>query len=112
MPCFWRPRAYASARTRLHQVDRSHAAEVVPLTVTWEVTLVSAPTHLRRLGALAHKTVDRPGVDELANFLGNVRRLRVALGDVHDLDAEAVREIAPVAACGRVARIHLRVGGD
>src|SRR5882757_10063065 len=106
------PRAHTCSGARLHQVNRRHAAEVVPLAVAGEVTLMSAPTHLGRLRALAHEAVDRPGVDELANLLRNVGRLRVALGDVYDLDAEPVREVAPVAAGSWVTCIDLRVGGD
>ena len=94
-PALRRPGAHARARARLHQVDRRQAAEIVALAVAREVALVRAPAQLGRLRALADEAVHRPGVDELARLLGLVGDLRVALGDVDDLDAELARERRP-----------------
>ena len=41
------------------------------------------------------EAVDRPGVDELADLLGLLGDLGVALGDVDHLDAEVARQLAP-----------------
>src|SRR5581483_11620023 len=102
-----RPRAHARSGTWLHQVDRRHTAEVVSFAVTREIPLVRPPAHLARLRALADKAVDRPRVDELADALGHVGGLRIALGDVDDFHPEALRKLAPVRARAGITGVHL-----
>src|SRR5882724_8701248 len=88
MACARRPGAHTCRRTRLHEIDRRHAAEVMPLAVAREVLFVGAPAHLAGLTALADESVDRPGVDELARYLWDGGHLVVTLGDVHHLDTQ------------------------
>ena len=82
------------------------------LAVAREVALVRAPAHFTRLAAFTNEAIDRPGVDELAKLLRSVRHLRVAFGDVHNLHAQAPRELAPLGARAGRAGVDLRVGGD
>src|SRR6266849_2112618 len=82
------PAAHPRRRAGPQQVDRRLAAEIVTPTIRREMPLMRSPTELRGLRALAEKPVDRPGVDEFARLLGDVGDLRVALGDMDDLDAE------------------------
>jgi hypothetical protein len=56
---------------------------------------MTAPAEFGRLTAFADEAVDRPGVDELADFLRRERHLGVALGDVDHFHAEAWREPRP-----------------
>ncbi len=107
-----RPGADPCAGSRLHQIDRRHAAEVMAFAIARKVSLVSAPAHLARLCALTDEAVDGPGVDELARLLRHAGRLGIALGDVHHLDAETAGQIAPVRARARLAGSDTRVGGD
>ncbi len=106
------PGAHAGTGAGLHQVDRRQAAEVMALAVARKVALVRAPAHLTRLRALADEALDRPGVDEFARLLRLGRDLRVALGDVDDLHAEAAGQLAPFGARAGLAGLHLGVGGD
>ena len=57
--------------------------------------LVRAPPELGGLVPLRQKAVDGPRVDEHARGLRAIRDLRVALGDVHTLDAEVHGEPCP-----------------
>src|SRR5262249_10463138 len=106
------PGPHACGGTRLHQIDRRQAPEIMPLAVAREVALVRAPTHLARLAPFADETVDGPGVDELAALLRLAGGLSVALGDVNHLHAQALCEITPVRARGGIARVDSRVGGN
>src|SRR5256885_10440038 len=90
------PGAHARGRAGLHEVDRATAAEMVALAVGREVLLVRAPAELRGLLAFAHESIHRPGVDEFVELLRLRRELRVALGNVNDLDPELARELTPV----------------
>src|ERR1700722_3209410 len=58
--------------------------------------LMRSPAELRRLHAFRQKTFDRPGVDEYVARLWALGALGVALGDMHALDAEALRETSPL----------------
>src|ERR1700734_3064811 len=70
--------------------------------VPGEMLLVRAPAQLGGLSPFADETVNRPGIDELVRFLRHFGDLRVALGDVYDLDAEGLGELGPgLAAAGR-----------
>src|SRR5438067_13659632 len=100
-----RPGAHARAGAGLRQVDRRQAAEVMALAVARKIALVRAPAHLTRLRALADEAVDRPGVDEFARLLRLGRDLRVALGDVDDLHAEAAGQLAPLGARSEERRV-------
>src|SRR3954454_12130012 len=106
------PGTNAGARSRLHEIDRRQAAEVVTLAVPREILLVRAPAHLARLTALTDKPVDGPGVDELTGLLGNLGDLVVTLGDVHHLDAELTGEITPFAARCWIDSGQADVSGD
>ena len=104
-----RPGAHLGEQARTVQVDRRVAAERVALAVGRQRLLVRAPAHLGGLAALGNEAVDRPGVDELAHLLRPGRDLRVALGDVDHLDAQALGELAPALARGRHRRLHAGV---
>src|ERR1700730_2332274 len=71
-----------------------------------------SPAELGRLRAFADKAVDRPGVDEFARFFRYRRYLRVALGDVVDLEAEPLGETSPIAAAGRFPAAEIRTLRD
>ena len=73
---------------------------------------MGAPAHLGRLAALRDEAVDRPGVDELADLLGLLGDLGVALGDVDHLDAEIARQLAPALAGGRLHRAQAGILGE
>ena len=103
-----RPGAHARGRAGLHQVDSRAAAEVEALAVAREILFVRAPAELGGLLAFAHEAVDRPGVDELVELLRLRCELRVALGDVDDLDAERARELRPVVASTWASRRRRR----
>src|SRR6267142_274528 len=105
-----RPGTHPCGRTRLHEIDRRHATEVMPLAVAREILLVRAPAHLTRLAALADESIDRPGVDELAGLLGDGSHLVVAFGDVHHLDTELSGKLAPLRPRLRVPRVHTGIG--
>ena len=107
-----RPGAHAGGRTRLRQVNRRQAAGVMALAVARKVALMRSPPHLSRLRALAHEAVDRPGVHELAGLLGDVGELGIALGDVHHLDAQPPRQLAPFGARGGCGGLDPGIGGD
>ena len=63
-----------------------------------KMPLMRPPAKLGRLRTLAEKPVDRPGVDELADRLGDRGDLGVALGDVDDLDPKPLGEAGPAGA--------------
>ena len=112
MPGARRPGTHPRRSARLRQEDGGSATEVVAVAISREMPLVGAPTEFGGLAALAHEAVHRPGVDELARTLAHRRDLRIALGDVDDLDAEGVREPCPILARVRVTRSDAGVGGD
>ena len=98
-----RPAAHAGAGPRPVEVDRGIAAVAVVVAVGGEVALVGAPAQLRRLAALAREPLHGPRVDELAGALRRGGDLRVALGDVDHLDAQAMGEPGPAGAVVRLA---------
>ena len=106
-----RPGAHLGEQAGTVQVDRRVAAERVALAVGRQRLLVRAPAHLGGLAAFGDEAVDRPGVDELAHFLRLGRNLRVALGDVDHLHAQALGELAPALARGRDRRLQAGVAG-
>ena len=87
-----RPRAHARVGAGLVEVDRRAAALFMEARVGGRPFLMRAPAEFRRLHALGQKALDRPGVDEDIARLRMFGALRVALGDMHALDAEALRE--------------------
>src|SRR5262249_28550256 len=91
---------------RLHEINGSHTTEVMALTIARKVLLVRAPPHLARLRPLTDEAVDRPGIHELARPLGDPGQLTVTLRNVHDLDTQLPRQLAPVGPGLRVARIE------
>src|SRR5882724_13344342 len=102
MPRLRSPGANPGARAGSIQVDRAARARLVPSAVGREMLLMRAPPEFGGLGAFADETVDRPGIDELVRHLRHIRDLSVALGDVHDLDAQGLGELGPgFAAAGR-----------
>ena len=74
--------------------------------------LKGAPAQLRRLQALRHEALDRPGVDEHVERLGERGALGVALGDVDALDAEIHRELGPLFAGRRLLALEAEIGGE
>ena len=107
-----RPGAHARGGARLRQVDRRATTEVMTLAVTREILFMGAPAQLRRLLAFGHEAIDRPGVDELVGLLGNAGHLRVALGHMHDLHADAAGQLGPLLARGGFGRLQLRIAGQ
>src|SRR6516164_2988425 len=95
-----RPAAHPHRGARTQEVDRRTAAEFMARPIGREMPLMRAPAELAWLAAFAAEAADRPGVDELADTLGDIRDLRVALGDMDDLDAEPMRERRPAVAIG------------
>src|SRR6202041_1118807 len=89
------------ARTRL-----------VAAAIRREVPLMRAPTEFGGLSPLADEAVNGPGIDELVGSLRHIRHLGVALGDMHDLDAESLRELGPRLAAARPADIDAGIFGD
>jgi hypothetical protein len=73
---------------------------------------VRAEAEFRRLHALGHETFDRPGVDEDPHRLFGFGALRVALGDVDALDADALHQPRPVLAALRLLVRDAGVAGD
>jgi len=63
-------------------------------------------------GVQSYKTVDRPGVDELARHFGTIGVPRVAFGDMDDLDAQCASQFRPSLAGGRRCRIPASIGRD
>ena len=112
MPSARRPGAHPRRSTRLREEDGGSVAEIVAVAISREMSLVGAPTEFGGLAALADEAVHRPGVHELARTLTHRRDLRVALGDVDDLDAERVREPCPILARVRITGSDAGVGGD
>ncbi len=80
--------------------------------VAWEVALVGPPAHLTGLTALAHEAIDRPRIDELADFLRLVRTLRVAFGDMDDLHAHTSSQIPPISSGRRISGVDADVRRD
>src|ERR1700738_2546264 len=85
---------------------------MVPTPVHGESPFMVPPAELGRLRAFADKAVDRPGVDEFARLFRDQRYLRVALGDVDDLDAEPRGETSPIAAAGRCLAAETHVSRE
>src|ERR1700675_633816 len=112
MPRLRSPGADPGARAGPVQIDRAARALLVPSAVRREMLLVRAPAELGRLSPFADEAVDRPGIDELVRNLGHIGDLRVALGDMDDLDAEGLGKLGPGLAVGGRARINARVLGD
>jgi hypothetical protein len=81
---------YPAVRGRSRHHNRSRGGGRRP-----KMPLVRAPAEFRRLAAFTGKALDRPGIDELTGALGQVRHLRVALGDVNHPDAEPPRQRCP-----------------
>ena len=90
-----RPAPHPRGGPRPVEENRRAAAEIVAPAVSREMPFMRAPAELGRLAALAHEAFDRPGVDELSDLFGLIGHLRVALGDVDDLDRELLRQARP-----------------
>ena len=74
--------------------------------------LVRAPAEFRRLQALRHEAFHGPGVHEHAHGLRVFGALRVALGDVDALHADALHELRPILAGLRLLVLEADVPGD
>ena len=94
------------------EVDRRAAAGLVEAGVRRRPPFVRAPAEFGRLHALGQETFDRPGVDEHVARLGALGALGVALGDMHALDAEALRQLAPFLARLRLGDRLAKVGSE
>ena len=73
---------------------------------------MGAPAQFCRLHALGQEALDRPGVDEDVARLGGLGDLRVALGDMHALDAQTMGEGGPALTGRGLGRIVAEVAGD
>ncbi len=71
-----------------------------------------APAEFCRLHAFGQKAFDRPGVDEHIARLRALGALGVALGDMHALDAEALRAPGPFVARLWLGALLAEVGGE
>src|SRR5882762_4138570 len=89
------PGADPGARAGTVQIDRASRAGLVASAVGREMLLMRAPPEFGGLSPFADEAVDRPGIDELVRNLRNIGDLRVAFGDMHDLDAEGLGKPGP-----------------
>src|SRR3982074_1612205 len=89
------PGANPSARSGSIQIDRAARTGGVASAIGREMLLMSAPSEFGGLSPFADEAVDRPGIDELVRNLRHPGDLRVAFGDMHDLDAEGLRQLGP-----------------
>ena len=89
------PRAHARAGTRTVEVDGRLAAFALTTSISRKMALVAAPSEFRRLAALAHEALDRPGVDEFPRLLARMRHLRVAFRDMNHFDTEFLGKRGP-----------------
>src|ERR1700756_1030802 len=112
MPRLRSPGADPGARAGTVQIDRAARALLVPSAVRREMLLVRAPPEFGRLSPFADEAVDRPGIDELVSDLGHIGDLRVAFGDMDDLDAEGLGKPGPGLAAAGSSRVDARVLGD
>src|SRR5262249_2895270 len=94
------------------QVDRSPAAEVVGAAVGREMPLIRTPAESARLRTLTAKPADRPGVAELAGFLGDRRALGSPSADVDALNPNPPGAGGPFAARRRTAAAEPGVGAE
>ena len=108
----WRPRAHAGVGAGLVEIDRRAAAALVEAGVGGRPFLVHAPAEFGRLHALGEKAFDRPGVDEDVARLRALGALRIALGDMHALDAQTLGEAAPVLARFGLVRLFAEVANE
>ena len=106
------PGADARVGPRLVEVDRRAAAAFVEARVGRRPLLVRAPAELGRLHAFGQEPFDRPGVDEHVARLWMHGALRVALGDMHALDAEPLREASPFVLRLRLGRFVAEIVGE
>ena len=106
------PRAHARVGAGLVQIDRCAAASLVGSGVGGHPLFMGAPAQFRRLHALGQEALDRPGVDEDVARLGGLGHLRVALGDMHALDAQTMGQAGPAFAGGGLGRVVAEVAGD
>ena len=106
------PGADARIGPGLVEVDRRAAAALMEARVGRRPLLVRAPAEFCRLHALRQEAFDRPGVDEHVARLRGLRALRVALGDMHALDAEAMGEAAPFVFRLRRRGFVAKIGGE
>src|SRR3979411_3286815 len=74
--------------------------------------LMRAPSEFGGLSPFAAEAVDRPGIDELVRNFRHPGDLRVAFGDMHNLDAESLRQLGPGFAIAGYVRLDSRVLGD
>ena len=107
-----RPRAHTGTGARPIQVDRASRTGLVPAAIDRKMLLVRAPPQFRGLRAFADKPIDRPGIHEFVGLLRHVGNLRVAFGDMDDLDAQRLRKRRPAGAVLRNGGLHARVLGD
>src|SRR5690606_26796963 len=112
MPGLRRPRAYARARTGLHEIDGALTAELVATSLGGKRLLMRPPAELGRLRAFGDETIDGPGVHELLHALRHVGDLRIALRNVNDLDLQLVRKRRPLLARARLTGIDVQVRRD
>ena len=106
------PGADARIGSGLVEVDRRAASALMEARVGRRPFLMRAPAEFRRLHALRQKAFDRPGVDEHVARLRRLRALRVAFGDMHALDAEAMGEAAPFVFRLRRRGFVAKIGGE
>src|SRR5579883_827755 len=107
-----RPGAHARIGPRLVEIDRRAATRLVEAGIGRKPCLMRPPAELGRLHALGEKALDRPGVDEDIARLRLLGALRVALGDMDALDAEALGELAPFLLALRLAAFVAEIGGE
>src|SRR6202047_472544 len=100
-----RPRPHARPGAGPHEVNRSVTAEVVMMSARRETLFMRTPTQLGGLQAFGDKALDRPGIHELAAWLGKASALGIALRDVDALDAHALPQLPP---CFARARLGVR----
>ena len=77
------------------EIDRSARALFVLLAVVRQLLLMGAPAQFGRLQALGNESVYRPGVDEHIERLRILGTLRIALGNVNALHAQAASSASP-----------------
>ena len=85
------------------------ASEAVTRGIDGKEAFMAAPSHFARLHGFTDESVDRPGVDELATLLALGTNLRIALGDVYDLDFQRLRQRRPVLVARRLREFELVV---
>ena len=77
-------------------------------TFGWQRLFMRSPTQFGRLTAFADKAINRPGVDEFTDALGNVGHLGIAFGNMYDFDPQLLGQRRPLFA--RIRHRHFHAG--